>query len=87
MKLKINELQGTNNPACAIITDIPIYLIKLVLPTAFVPYNNKPLMLLPISKSLVIYNSLVLICSINGCLIPVKLIYDFIDSLSIMGLQ
>jgi hypothetical protein len=40
--LYTKEEHGTNNPACAIMTEIPIARIKLVFPTALVPYNNIP---------------------------------------------
>ena len=71
--------------------EMPNDLIKLVLPTAFVPYNNIPLLLEPIDRSFVTYNSLVFKCSIKQCLIFLKLTYDFVTfshkSLLITGLQ
>ena len=70
---------------------IPNDLIKLVLPTAFVTYNNIPLLLEPIERSFVTYNSFVFKCSIKQCLIFLKLTYDFAvfshNSLFIIGLQ
>ena len=70
---------------------IPSDFIKLVLPTAFVPYNNIPLLLQPIERSFDTYNSLLFKCSIKQCLIFLKLTYDLLvfshNSLFITGLQ
>ena len=51
--------QGTNKPDCAIITDIPSARMKLVLPTAFVPYNKNPFMSssIPTETSFATYSS------------------------------
>ena len=73
--------------------EIPIDLIKLVFPTAFVPYSKIPFLLdsIPISRSLVTYNSLLFKCSISGWRIFLKSTNDLFKSLflfsTIFGLQ
>ena len=56
--LNLNEEHGTYNPACANTIAIPNALINVVLPTAFVPYNNIPSVFpSPREISLATYNS------------------------------
>ena len=85
--LNWNDEQGTYKPACAITTAIPRDLIRLVFPTAFVPYNKTPsTILLPKSMSFVIYNSFCCKCSIKQCLKSFAFTYD-LSELTISGLQ
>ena len=88
--LKIKDEQGTYNPACAIMTAIPSERIRLVLPTAFVPYNKIPsgLSLLPIEMLFETYSS----SSWDNCsIIQCRKLDAFTNDLSalssIIGLQ
>ena len=49
----MNSLDATKKPACANIILQPIAFIKLLLPDAFVPYNNIPSFPVPNSISFV----------------------------------
>ena len=61
--LYTNSVHGTKNPVCARIAAMPMARIRLVFPTALVPYNNMP----PPSKvtSFATYNSFCWICSMR----------------------